>query len=307
MHARVARILSVLLAAAVPLALLVGLAAGLPGCRAVGPDHSQLDATAARALVREQARALRDLSASVSLSIETAEFEGSLSGALVVAPPTRLRLRATKLMQDVFDLVITPEELSLFWFRDGTFFRRRLAGDTLHPVGEGTALPYGGTGEWEDPNPEDRDPQGPEAFLAQLDPSAFRLALATFELPLSDEASDLPANERVVFEATERTGGDLVVRAQLASGDRLERRFDGRTLFLEEVIVTNAAGERRLRATYDDHELVQGFWLPTEMALEDAVAGTRFEMNFDEVAVNEGVLPGAFVLIPPPGVEAREL
>ena len=31
------------------------------------------------------------------------------------------------------------------------------------------------------------------------------------------------------------------------------------------------------------------------------------EMNFDDVALNEGILPGAFVLAPPPGVEVTDL
>ena len=88
-------------------------AVALAGCRSFPPppDHSDLDAAAARAFVKEQAHAVADLAAQVSLSVETADFHGALEGALLIAPPDRMRLRTSKMLQDVFDLVVTPERL----------------------------------------------------------------------------------------------------------------------------------------------------------------------------------------------------
>ena len=95
------------LSSSVAVGLAVG-AAALAGCRAL-PDRSGLDDAAARALVRDEALAVKDLAASVTLAIETADFDGTLDGALLVEPPLRLRLRASKMMTDVFDLLITPD------------------------------------------------------------------------------------------------------------------------------------------------------------------------------------------------------
>jgi hypothetical protein len=240
--------------------------------------------------VRAEALALHDLSAAVSLSITTPGFEGSLGGALLVAPPGHLRLRATKVMQDVFDLVVAPDELDLYWFRDRTFFRRRLDG-----AAPAATPPAGGAKE------------GPERFLAQLDGRAMRLSLANFELPRAGEESPLPPSDRVVEESSGREGGRFIVRARLAGGDRVERRFDGRSLLLDEVLLFGGDGKPRLRATYGDYGPVGPSWLARSMALADLATGVTFEMELDDVAINEGVLPGAFALAPPPGVEVRDL
>jgi len=263
------------------------------------PDRSALDADQARDFVREQARAVRDLSAAVSLSIEADGFEGSLSGALLIEPPSRLRLRASKLLQDVFDLLVTPDSLELVWFKDGSHYRRRFArgaAGTLEASASWSAAPGGTEGGG-----------GPEPFLARLDGRALRLALSGFELPGRDAAGDLPPSDRVVEAAWAREGRHFVVRERLAGGERLERRFDGRSLLLEQVTLAAPDGAPRLRARYDDPEPAGGLWLPSEMELEDLAAGVRFSMSFDGVAVNEGVLPGAFTLRPPPGAPVREL
>jgi hypothetical protein len=285
------------------------LAAGLPGCRSL-PDHSALDAGAARAFVREQARAVRDLSAAVSLSIETAEFEGSLSGALLLEPPGRMRLRASKLMQDVFDLLVTPEELRLYWFRDRKLFRRRLArGEAGGAVAEGETGTLASASPQRNDGAEEASDGGrdPRSFVERLDGRVLRLALASFELPDAGEADEAAPGDRVIEESFVREGRSFVVRARLASGERLERRFDGRTLFLEEARLAAADGTLELRARYDDYDDFQERWLPTQMVLEDHAQDVRFEMSFDDVALNEGVLPGAFALELPPGAEVIEI
>jgi len=288
-------------------ALLVALV--VPGaCRAT-PDHSQLDAAAARAFVREQSLAVKQLSASVSMAIETEGFDGSLSGALLVEPPARLRLRASKFVQDLFDLVVTPDELDLFWFPDRQFFRRRLLSTSQRLEANGP------------------EAHGPEAFLARLDPRAMRLALAGFELPLAGEPSSLPACDRVMEETFAREGGDFVIRARLAGGDLLVRHFDGVSLFLETVTLEAPDGATLLRAKYDDYSPItepapagelagdpqpadspaRELWFAGEMVLEDLALGVTFDLELDDVAVNEGIPPSAFTLAPPPGCEVREL
>jgi hypothetical protein len=258
-------------------------ATSFASCRAL-PDHSALDDKAAREFVREQALAVKDLAASVDLSIATDDFDGSLGGALLVEPPSRLRLRATKFTTDVFDLVVTPDELDLFWFRDRTFFRRRLGAGAAAAVGAARSVDPG------------RGERSPDAFLASLDGAALRLALAAFEVP-------------VLHESVAREDGSLVVRARLADGGELVRRFDGKTLFLENVELAASDGTPRLQASYGRYRRVEPaeHWLPHRMELRDLASRSTFTMTFDDVAVNEGVLPGAFTLAPPPGVEVREV
>lgn len=281
----------------------IGLAAGCVS----GPDHSRLDAAAAREHVLREALAVEDLSAAVTLEIETGDFEGSLSGALVMAPPDRLRLRASKLLQDVFDLAIRPGALELWWFRDRVLYRR-----ALDEAGGGGA-PAEAT--------SDAPPDGPRSFLATLDPRMLRLALCGFELARPDGLDARPVADRVVTSDFRRDGGAFVVEETLASGERLERTFDGRTLGLERVALLAPDGALHLVADYDDYEWValepaEGgggtgagprAWLPTGIELDDRAAGVRFRMSFDDLAVNEGVLPGAFELAVPPGAEVREL
>lgn len=275
------------------IAVAAGLAAAaLAGCRAL-PDRSGLGDEVALALVRAEALAIHDLAASVTLSIETADFEGTLDGALVVEPPLRLRLRASKMMTDLFDLLITPAAVELYWFPDRRFFRRRLDAGA---GGESGAAPSAAAAAT-----PDADRRGPESFLANLDARALRLSLAGFELP----EGELASKRLGCFFG--RDGTDFVIWDPLASGEQLERRFDGRSLLLDTATLRNAASEITLVATYDDYELVGTHWIATTATLEQRASGTCFRMTLDEIALNEGALPGAFVLTPPAGCEITEV
>jgi hypothetical protein len=288
----------------------------LGGCRSL-PDYSELDDAAKRELVREQANSVKSLSASVSMGIETGKFEGSLSGALLVEPPARLRLRTSKMMQDVFDLVVTPELLELYWFRDRSFFRRRLAPGATSPAGAKPKLDGRSTLDGKPKAGGEEEEPGPESFLARLDGRSMRLALTGFELPRVGEESPIPAGDRVVEESFSRVGGEFVVRARLAGGDRLVRRFDGKSLFLRKLTLDGPDGATKLRVSYDDYAPIEipapaggtprAIWLARETRLEDLVMEATFEMDLDDVVLDEEILPGAFQLVPPPGVEVRDL
>jgi hypothetical protein len=274
------------------LALVVLLAAG--ACRAFPPppDHSDLDVSAARAFVRAQALALKDLQAQVTLSIETPEFSGALDGALVIAPPERMRLRASKMLQDVFDLVVTPQALELWWFPDRVLYTK--SPDAPADAAAGAANGVAGAGA-----------VGGDAralsFLRTLDPGALRASLSAFELPAADATPASPWQARSVGERVERSARELVVTTLLEGGGQLVRRFDGASLLLRTVTVTRSDGATMLVATYDDYRPVGPLWLPESTALEDRRFGITFTMSFSDMAVNEGVLPGAFELEVPPG------
>jgi hypothetical protein len=271
-------------------------ACALAGCRSFPPppDHSDLDAEAARAFVRAQALAVKDLAAQVSLSVETGDDGGSLEGALLIEPPDRLRLRTTKMMQDVFDLVVTPQKLELWWFPDRVLYRRT--------PGPGAAAAA---------DPRDLDGRKGDArastILRALDPGTFRASLTAFELPPADASPRSPWQERVAGERCDRTRRAFVVVDELESGGRLTRTFDGASLLLRSAEVADAAGKTRIVATYDDYRPFGTLWLPTESKLVDRRFGVTFSMSFTDVALNEGVLPGAFELATPADAVVREI
>ena len=267
----------------------------LAGCRSFPPppDRSDLDAGAARAFVREQAHAVKDLAAQVSLSVETADFSGSLDGALLIEPPDRMRLRTTKMLSDVFDLVVTPERLELWWFPDRVLYRRT-------PAAGAPSVPEVASGG------KSGDARA-STFLRALDPGTFRASLTAFELPPVDATPRSPWQERVAAERIERTRRALVVADDLESGGRLVRTFDGASLLLRSAEVVDAAGRSQIVATYDEYRPVGTLWLPTETKLVDHRFGVTFSMEFSDVALNEGVLPGAFELALPADATVREI
>lgn len=275
-----------------PLAL--ALLLGAAGCKSFPPppDHSDLDVNAARAFVREQALSLKELEAQVTLSIETRDFSGSLDGALLVAPPDRMRLRTSKMLQDVFDMVVTPKGLELYWFPDRVLYRKS-------PDAGGAAGDGGGGATEADARAL--------SFLRTLDPGALRASLSAFELPLADATPPAPWQARSVGERVERSARELVVTTLLEGGGRLTRRFDGATLLLQSVTVERSDGATTMVTTYDDYRPVGPLWLPESTKLEDRRHGLVFTMSFSDMAVNGDVLPGAFELELPPGTRVCDL
>lgn len=271
-------------------------ACAFAGCRSLPPppDHSDLDAEAARRFVREQALAVKDFTAQVTLAVESPDFSGSLDGALVVEPPARLRLRTTKMMQDVFDLVMTPQLLELYWFRDNILYRRTPAG--LPPAAAALrAIEEQG-----------RDTRA-SAFLRTLDPATFRASLSAFELPAVDATPRSPWQERAATETFERTRGAFVVVDALESGGRLTRTFDGSSLLLRAARLDDVVGRPQIEASYGGYRPVGGLWLPSESKLVDHRFGVAFTMELSDVAVNEGALSGAFELHAPSDATVREI
>jgi hypothetical protein len=284
---------------AVPALALCG--ALLPGCRSgpPPPDRSALDALDARAFVRTQALAVKDLSAQVSLSVETPSFSGSLEGAVLIAPPDRLRMRATKLLIDVFDLLVTNEVLELYWFPDRVLYRREPGGGAAPstvsdvPAAAAADVPAG-------------DARA-RAFLRDLDPAALRASLCAFELPAVDGSPRQPWQERAVAETVARTRAELTVVTTLEDGGILTRRFDGRSLMIRSAELARPGEAPFLRVAYDDYRPVAGIWLPRRSVMEDRRHQVVFTMEFSDVGVNEGVLPGAFTLAPPSDAKVVEL
>jgi len=85
------------------------------------------------------------------------------------------------------------------------------------------------------------------------------------------------------------------------------RTFDGSSLLLRSAEVRDAAGRAQIVATYDEYRPFGTLWLPTETKLVDHRHGVTFSMEFSDVALNEGVIPGAFELALPAGATVREI
>jgi outer membrane lipoprotein-sorting protein len=76
------------------------------------PTYAGLDDAAALKVLSERAAAVKTLSAQCRLTLTRPDGESvRLDGAVVMQPPERLRLRAWKFNQAVFDLTLTPDGL----------------------------------------------------------------------------------------------------------------------------------------------------------------------------------------------------
>jgi hypothetical protein len=87
------------------------------------PTYPNLDEAAARTVLVERAKGVRTLSAACDLTLARPDGQTvRLDGAIAMAPPDRLRLRAWKFNQAVFDLTLKPEGL---WVMAGGDAARR--------------------------------------------------------------------------------------------------------------------------------------------------------------------------------------
>ena len=100
------------------LILMVEVAIVLTGCAARQqvdanlPTYGRLDHAAALRVLAERAQSVRSVSAQAALTLTRADGQSvQLDGAVAMAPPGRVRLRAWKFNQAVFDLTLTPEGL----------------------------------------------------------------------------------------------------------------------------------------------------------------------------------------------------
>ena len=76
------------------------------------PTYPGLDDAAALKVLAERAAAVKTLAARADLTLTRRDDQSvQLDGAVVMAPPEKLRLRAWKFGQAVFDLTLTPEGL----------------------------------------------------------------------------------------------------------------------------------------------------------------------------------------------------
>jgi outer membrane lipoprotein-sorting protein len=76
------------------------------------PTYHGLDDAASLNVLAERAKAVKSLSSQCRLTLTRPDGQSvQLEGAIVMAPPDRLRLRAWKFNQAVFDLTMTPEGL----------------------------------------------------------------------------------------------------------------------------------------------------------------------------------------------------
>ena len=107
----------------------MALVLGVTGCAArrapeAGlPKFGDLDDATALRVLDERARSVGTASAACDLALTRADGQSvRLDGAVAMAPPDRLRLRAWKFGQAVFDLTMTPEGL---WVVAGDVASRR--------------------------------------------------------------------------------------------------------------------------------------------------------------------------------------
>jgi outer membrane lipoprotein-sorting protein len=76
------------------------------------PTYPRLDDAAALKVLAERAAAVKSLSAQCNITLTRPAGDSvRLDGAVVMAPPDRLRMRAWKFNQAIFDLTLTPEGL----------------------------------------------------------------------------------------------------------------------------------------------------------------------------------------------------
>jgi outer membrane lipoprotein-sorting protein len=76
------------------------------------PTYPRLDDAAALKVLADRAASVKTLSAECDLTLTRPAGDSvRLDGAVVMAPPDRLRLRAWKLNQAIFDLTLTPDGL----------------------------------------------------------------------------------------------------------------------------------------------------------------------------------------------------
>jgi hypothetical protein len=239
------------------------------------PDFRGLSSDDAREEILRNSRNMADLSASVSLSIESGRWQGMLTGALLLRPPGYLRLTAHQGDQEIFELVVTPSTVELYVHQDGVMFR-----DTYTMSADPSRPPTGSP-------------------LDLIDGRAIRLAIGRFELPPEEEENELLLNELVVREDLSTAKQQLVVTTDLRGGEHIVRHFDARTLFLDAVSLSYD-GNEKLRATYSEYERHDGVWLPTRLRLEDLVRGNVFVLHLYNIILNSGAQPADFVLQPSP-------
>ena len=78
------------------------------------PIYGRLDHAAALRVLAERAESVRSVSAQAGLTLTRVDGQSvNLDGAVVMAPPGRVRLRAWKFNQAIFDLTLTPDGLWL--------------------------------------------------------------------------------------------------------------------------------------------------------------------------------------------------
>jgi hypothetical protein len=93
-------------------ALMVGGCATRPKPASDLPTFGDVDRATALHVLDERARAVKSVSARSVLTLTRPDGQTvRLDGAVVMAPPDRLRLRAWKFNQAVFDLTLTPDGL----------------------------------------------------------------------------------------------------------------------------------------------------------------------------------------------------
>jgi hypothetical protein len=96
--------------------LLIGLALAT-GCHSVGgtaslPTYTTVDAQSAKTILNNRAQSIHTFSAQCQLTLDKGDGQTiRLDGVFVMAPPDRVRLRAWKFGQAVFDLTLTPDGL----------------------------------------------------------------------------------------------------------------------------------------------------------------------------------------------------
>jgi outer membrane lipoprotein-sorting protein len=93
-------------------AMMIGGCAAHPKPEANLPTFAAVDHDAALRILDQRARAVKSLSARSLLTLTRPDGQTvRLDGAVVMAPPDRLRLRAWKFNQAIFDLTLTPDGL----------------------------------------------------------------------------------------------------------------------------------------------------------------------------------------------------
>jgi outer membrane lipoprotein-sorting protein len=104
--------MSVLPRIILPVLVILGGCASRPRPASNLPVFGEVDHATALRVLDERARAVKSLSARSVLTLTRPDGQTvRLDGAVVMAPPDRLRLRAWKFNQAIFDLTLTPDGL----------------------------------------------------------------------------------------------------------------------------------------------------------------------------------------------------
>jgi len=257
------------------------------------PTYHGLDDQAALKVLADRATAVKTLSSQCRLMLTRPDGQSvQLDGAIAMAPPDRLRLRAWKFGQAVFDLTLTrpdgqsvqldgaiamapPDRLRLRAWK----FNQAVFDLTLTPDGLWVVAPD--------------DPSRREKVL----PASLGAAQFGREWAMLNGGFFLQGDL-----VTQDSGKWMNVRRRLDDGRTIVCGVDRATLTPRHYEMLDPQGHTRFRFLLDDYRMIDA--VPTATWLIARSAQGNIEIRLKDVELNQELAPTAFT--PPRRAEKRE-